>query len=339
MKTINTRLMSALLLLCAFNIQIFAQSDFAEATEEVSKIKARQDFPLEGRPSKNGTGWSTNVTLLDNMPKRVALVTFYLEDPGMSDSKKQSGATATTYTGSLWRTSDALCQSHVEGFYNASIGDLKAGFEKMGMQLLTPDEFLDTQQKKDFYYSFVPQHGGLKKEKTESKGFTQAGILSMARFRAAPEGYNKIWIANESSIITTQSELFVNTNKNDAKFFESMGYYLAEELGVDAVAAVSIITRKLDMNKENYGVNNVSLYMWTKNPIQLSEEEDTGLKGMFYIRGQFLAGSRITYGKPEMFQYQHKKKGYGPDYSGMANAMTALTDKCNDYFEKRLAKK
>ena len=69
-----------------------------------------------------------------------------------------------------------------------------------------------------------------------------------------------------------------------------MGYDLATGLGLDAVLAVYIVTRKPDQYKENYGVNHVSMYMFGPNPIQLSDEEDSGLKGTFYVKGQFYSG-------------------------------------------------
>ncbi|MEQ8238769.1 MAG: hypothetical protein RIA69_06135 [Cyclobacteriaceae bacterium] len=335
MKAQLSPIKSMFILLLTCSLSAMAQSDFTKETADITKIKARQDFPLEGRPSKNGTGWSTNVSLLPEMPKRVALVTFYLEDPGMSDQKKTSSTYTTTYSASLWATDAGTAGLHVSEFYNASIDELKTGFEKMGMELLTPDQYLDSDEKKEFYNGFVPQHGGLKKEKTTTKKLSAAGTLQIARPRPTPPGYKTIWISNEFANSLTAAEKFVNTNKNDAKFFESMGYYLAEGLGVDAVAAVTIVTRKLKKDKATYGVNHASLYIWTKNPIQLSEEEDTGLKGLFYIRGQFLAGSRVTYGKTSLFQLEHKKKGYGPEYTGMGNVMTALTDKINGYFVKK----
>ncbi|MFT6866023.1 MAG: hypothetical protein ACJA08_000850 [Cyclobacteriaceae bacterium] len=47
------------------------------------------------------------------------------------------------------------------------------------------------------------------------------------------------------------------------------------------------------------------------------------------------AVNNVNFGKPVLFQYQHKKKGHGPDYTGMGNVMTALTDKINKYFVKK----
>lgn len=334
MKKPITKLLLVAILLLAFGMQAYAQSDFAESTANVSKIKARQDFNGEGRTSKKGTGWSTNVQLLDELPKKVALVTFYLEDPGTTKQKKSS----TQIVAKLWSTDAATAQAHVNGFYNESIDDLKAGFEKMGMTLLTPDEFLTSDDKKTFYNSFMAEHGPLKKNKLSVKSMTAAGTLNIQRTRVAADGYKVIWVNNEN-LYSTPATIFLNTGNNDAKFFESMGYKLAEGLGVDAVAAVTIVTRKPKENYYHYGVNAASLYVFTKNPIQLAEEEDTGLKGMFYIRGQFLAGSRVTYSKPELFQYQHKKKGYGPVYDGMGNVMTAMTNKIDEYFQKRISKK
>lgn len=315
----------------------YGQSDFSDATADVSKIKARADWPAEGRKSKNGGGWSVNPNVLGHVPKKVALVTFYLEDPG-SSKEKQS---ATTYSGTMWATSSTKANEHVAGFYDQSIDALIQAYAKYDMELLTPDQYLDTEEKKAFYNGFQVQHGKLKKTKSKSKALTKAGALSLTRHRAVPSGgYKAIPIANEKVNYYASIYNFL-MDSNESKFFQSMGYDLATGLGVDAVVAVTIVTRKEDMTKENYSVNHASMYMFGPNPTQLPEEEDKGLKGVFYVRGQFYCGSRVNFSKLENFQRVDKKKGtpnWAPVYSGMENVMTALTDKIGTYFQGRLAK-
>ena len=324
--------------LAIFSYQMtLGQSDFTDATSDVSKIKAKADWPAEGRKSKNGGGWSVNPNVLGKVPERVALVTFYLEDPGTSKEKQS----ATSYSGFMWSTPNDKANEHVAGFYDQSIDALIQAYAKYGMDLLTPDQYLDTQEKKDFYTNFHVQHGKLKKEKTKSKVATKAGLLSLTRHKAVPPGgYKAIPIANEKPNYYGSIYNFL-MDSNESRFFQSMGYDLATGLGVDAVVAITIVTRKEEMAKEDYSVNHVSMYMFGPNPIQKSEEEDKGLKGAFYIRGQFYCGSRVNFTKLANFQRTGKKKGtpnWAPVYTGMENVMTALTDKIGNYFQDRLAK-
>ena len=79
-------------------------------------------------------------------------------------------------------------------------------------------------------------------------------------------------------------------DNNESAFFQSMGYDLATGLGVDAVVAVNIVSRKVKKEKEDYALNSVSMYMFGPNPVQIPEEEDSGIKGAFYIKGQFYSG-------------------------------------------------
>ncbi|MFY0652409.1 MAG: hypothetical protein JXQ96_10265 [Cyclobacteriaceae bacterium] len=326
-------LLTVLVFLCA--TALYAQSDFTDATKDASKIKAKADWPAEGRKSKNGGGWSVNPNVLGKVPKRVALVTYYLEDPGTSKEKQS----ATSYSGFLWSTPVEKANEHVKGFYDQSIDALVQAYDKYGMELLTPDQYLDTDEKKEFYKNFYVVHGKLKQEKKKSKALTKAGLLDIARYRAAPDGYRAMTIANEKANYYGSIYNFL-MDSNESAFFQNMGYDLCTGLGVDAVVAVTIVTRKMNMTKEDYAVNHASMYMFGPNPIQKSAEEDKGLKGVFYIRGQFYCGSRVNYTKPVYFQKSGKKgtPNGGPVYAGMENVMTALTDKIGTYFKDRLAK-
>ena len=61
-----------------------AQSELPKFAPSPDKVKVVLDMPLEGRKYKNGTGFSLNPKLLSEMPKKVALVSFYSFDPGMT---------------------------------------------------------------------------------------------------------------------------------------------------------------------------------------------------------------------------------------------------------------
>ncbi len=147
----------------AITASIAATSDLAKDTRDPSKVKAKADWPQEGRNSKSGGGWSVNPELLEKMPKRVALVTFYLEDPGTGDK--------TTTKTTVWATNDYNADKHVAGFYDNGIEALVKAFSKYDMDLLLPEQFLDTEEKKTFYNDFQVQHGRLKQSKDKIKIF------------------------------------------------------------------------------------------------------------------------------------------------------------------------
>jgi hypothetical protein len=136
-------------------------TEFATETSDPARIKVRFDFPSEGRNS-NGSGYSANMDLLNPKPKRVALISYYLYDPGKG--KTTGGAQSSVVTASVWRTPDAVGQSQVDGFYDKSIETLKKSFKDNGIDLLTPSEFLDSDEKIDFFFGFSQESA--KKEKT-----------------------------------------------------------------------------------------------------------------------------------------------------------------------------
>jgi len=314
-------------------------SDLADDTEDVDKIKAKDDWPGEGRKSNKGGGWSVNPELLGAVPKRVALVTFYLEDPGTADQDQSSNGVTTTYSSAIWATADYKADEHVKGFYTHGIDAMIEAFDKNGMELLLPNQFLDTDEKKSFYNNFEVQHGKLKKAKDKSKFTGKGGQVSLDRYRATVPGFKTIPIANEK--VNYYGSIYnYLMDSNESAFFQSMGYDLANGLGVDAVVVVTLVTRKIEQTKEDYALNHASMYMFGPNPVQLAPEEDKGLKGAFYIKGQFYCGARVNYTKPVYFQKSGKKGTTGglPVYNGMDNILTALTDKMGAYFQRRLEK-
>ena len=80
-------------------------TEFVKETADPEKIKVRFDFPREGR-SSNGSGYSANMELLNPKPKRVALISYYLYDPGKG--KVTGNAQSAMVSASVWRTPDGI---------------------------------------------------------------------------------------------------------------------------------------------------------------------------------------------------------------------------------------
>jgi hypothetical protein len=300
---------------------------FAAKTADLEKIKARFDFPAEGRTSKKGSGYSANVDLLQPKPSRVALVSFYLYDPASGEAKTKHGVAVTTYSSAVWRTPDALAQTHIYGFYGNSINALIAGFKAYGIDLLTPDQFLDTEEKKDFYYGFSQESGKKEKTKRTQIGSYVQATASSIKICPKDKGYIPFFVANEplgQSVLAN----FVNTGVfgSNRKMTSSLGYELAKGLDVDAVVVCYIVTRKLKKKKEDYAVDAVSLFMFGPNP--KADGPDDKNRGQFYCGTRFFAKKLL---------FANGKTG-NTSYENMDNVMTALSKKMGNWVINRAKK-
>jgi ankyrin repeat protein len=307
------------------------ETDFARETSDPEKIKVKFDFPGEGRNANNGSGYSANIDLLNPKPKKVALISYYLYDAG-------KGKANITGTGA-WVTLASAGQSQVNGFYAKSIQPFKDAFKQNGVDLLTPEEFLDTQEKAELYYGFVQESA--KKEKTtitrtksrtsttESPYFTTTTTTTTTAtagtLKVCPSGmgYREFFVANEqedeSAIANFQGGVFTANRK----LTSNLGYELCKGLGVDAVMVVYIATRKPKQLQDDYAVNAVVAIMLGPNPVR-SDGSDPEAKNL----GQFYCGTRTFYGSPAVFK---EAKGIFGQYDGMANVLKAHAIKMSKY--------
>lgn len=319
MKKLNLILLGLFICL-GHGLMAQKSTPFADKTASVDKIKAKFDFPAEGRTSKKGSGYSANVDLLNPKPKKVALISYYLYDPACGKSTKSSTSTHVYSSASVWTTPQTLAQTHVDGFYEKSIAPLKAGFEEYGIDLLTPDEFLDTEEKKEFFYGFNQESG--KKEKTSRTqiGYNVAAKGGTLKICPYDEGYRPFFVVNEP-LNESQLANFVNMGVfgSNRKMTSSLGYELAKGLNVDAVVVCYIVTRKPKKKKEDYVVDAVSLFMFGPNP--KADGPDDKNRGQFYCGTRFFA---------KHLQFASSKTGV-TSYDYMGNVMTALSKKMGNW--------
>lgn len=306
-------------------------TDFLKETTDAGKIKVKFDFPGEGRNSNNGGGYSANIDLVNPKPKRVALISYYLYDAGKGKANITGTAT--------WVTSASEGQSQVNGFYAKSIQPFKEAFKQNGMELLTPEEFLDTQEKAELYYGFVQESA--KKEKTtitrtKSRSTTSSTpyfttttttttTATAGTLKVCPSGmgYREFFVANEQEDESAISNFQGGVFTANRKLTSNLGYELCKGLGVDAVLVVYIATRKPKQLQDDYGVNAVVTIMLGPNPGK-TEGTDPEAKNL----GQFYCGTRTYYGSPVIFK---EAKGIFGQYDGMANILKAHTAKMSKY--------
>lgn len=325
MKT-NFLFLAALTIFSSTSLFAQKSTEFADDTKNPDKIGSYLDFPAEGRNSKNGGGYSANVDLLVPKPKKVAIVSYYLYDP--ASGKGTGGVYTGKATASVWRTPDAVAQMQVDGFYGKSIDTLKSVFKKYGMELQTPDEFIDTDEKADFFYNFNQESAKKEKKSVTVKRNSGTSLSTIAEatvgtIKICPsgKGYRAFFVANED-MTESKSVNFMNSGILGANrtLTSSMGYELCKGLGVDAVVVCYIVTRKPKEKKEDYTVNAVNLYMFGPNPKMESIEDKN--------RGQFYCGVRYFNSSPKEFQLQ--KEGI-QSFDNMNFVIKALSERLCNY--------
>ena len=318
-----------------------------ELGTDVDALVKKIDFDMSGwgkiQGSKSGRGQTPYLGALGHPPKRVALVSFYAYDPG---DTKGFGSPAFGGRNEVTRqlTSDGAGLVATI-LHDQGIGALKGAFKAYDMDLLTPDEFLDTDAKRQFFEDF------------EFKvGFGTA-------FARALEGggkENKLSKANRLSVVAPGYRLFrlvygenVRPMKStDKKISVSLGHELTKGLGVDAVLVVCNYckaTRKAGV------LEGVYLYMFGPNPVP-GEDSFTYWPGHLYV-GLRLDGLDIAFlgfGKGEKVSSSYTPSILGGgatsetikeagiesvDIAGYERILAALGKKAGSFMQERSTKR
>lgn len=322
------------------------QSELPKFAPGPDKVKVVLDMPLEGRRYKNGTGYSLNPRMLAEMPKKVALVSFYSFDPGMTKIqtwKTQTSGyyynTITTHTKVTKRSAVGSSGELAVGFYLQSIDALTEGFKAFGMELLQPEQYLDTQEKKEFYENFEVERAAF------NEWITNMGSGVHDVVYGYPEGFNVLDVVNEpyGNYTSTGGQLL--TKKGDVddkqvwvmdkcgKMVESLGGKLCKALEVDAVVVVYFTIFSPKSNKVT--LENVNMHMFGPNPVPLPEGKS---KKFNYFNGQFYVGTRTNAGIAILKKNKKDPSSGELNFSGFENIMAAMTQKMGEYLQEGIAK-
>jgi hypothetical protein len=325
-----------------FGYKLIAQSELPKDYPTLEKIvnKSYTNFPKEGRTSKSGGGYSVSKKLLKAAPPKVALVSFFTFDPGLTKSYSYSSESNTmVFTTTVTKKSGAThgsASAIVDAFYYGSIDKLVAKFKENGMDLLLPEQFLNTDEKKNFYMNYEVKHDKFNnwlKNMSSSDHDIAFGW---------PDGYKPIDVIYEPFANYTKSGMFstMDYKRNvsdgepllfldDENMQNSVGYELAKQLDVDAVL---IVYFTIYCPKETRIVlQNANMIMLGRNPVQPGEGEK---KPMFYRRGQFYCATRF---QPDVIIFNSKKKDPTTqklDATGFDNVVLGLATVMCDYFKE-----
>ena len=339
----------ALLVMLALFAAPLAQAEGGfdkELGTDVEKIidKIDSDAPGFGlsHGSSGGSGQAPYLQALGHPPKRVALVSFYAYDPG------NTTGFGSPYYGGRWEKTRQLTDDGAglvaTMLHDQGIKALKDTFAQYGMTLLTPDEFLDTDQKREFYDSFQMEMGGFSK-------FAQWGEKHGKE--------NKLSNAHRESAVAPGYRLFrflfgedPSARGGDKKIFKSLGYDLPKGLGVDATV---VICNYCKSSKKEAKLERVYFYVFGPNPVE-GKDSFTCWPGHMYAgyRLYSIGVPIVGFGKGEKVdsKYQYdpitggsrseslKEAGVTwEDYDGYERVLTAFAKKAGEHLQEWTEKK
>ena len=200
-------------------------------------------------------------------PKRIGLISFYVYDTG----NFKFSAMAATYGGSYYEEfgmNSRGANMFATEFAQRSEPVLKARFAERDMQLLTPVEFLETEEQTQIYLNFRLPESGMQKFAKGLRGFFEKNPHA----DGAADGYAMIpthlWMDKE--MLVTLEELRVS-------------------LGLDALAVVTNLTSS---NKKSVIFSGASMAIYGPNPEPRPEEKYAKYwwPALVYVGGTFGKG-------------------------------------------------
>jgi len=334
---------SALLLTASLGV---AQNAFdKELGTDVNALVEKVNFDMSGWGKvdgmKSGKGQIPYLGALGHPPKRVALVSFYAYDPG---NTKGFGS---PYFGGR---SEVTRQISPDGaglvatlLHDQGIAALKEALGASGMQLLTPDEFLDTDAKRELYDNFVLDIGvGAK----------------FALFAESSGKENKLNKASRLSVVAPGYRLFRLVygetgrpmQQGDKKISVSLGYDLARALEVDATLVICNLCKA---TKKEGSLEAVYFYLFGPNGVPGDMEAFTYWPGHLYVglRLDKLGIAMLEFGKAEKKSttYSGGDSSFrsdtlseagivSVDFAGYERILAALGKKAGTFMQERTTK-
>jgi hypothetical protein len=330
------------LLFCNTN-HVFGQSQIPKKYPNTSKVKVLLDFPKEGRTGKTGKGYSASLSQLPNGVKKVALASFFVFDPGITktwSNTSSSGGMSYTTSYTKKRNTGGLSADICIGALDKAQIPMKESFKKFGIELLMPDEYLDTDEKETFYNNFETKHDKL------DNFFAKLGSKNHDVMFGAPDGITVVDIVKEPYSNYSMDGLFARKKTtvadnqiyvycHDLKMMESIGYDLCSALEVDAVIVSYATVWAKDKN--TIQLENVRMAMFGPNPVMPKNGESTyglipHIKGLFYV---------ATSVNPQVYLYDFKKskpETANFDFTGWNFIYEAMSNTMGKYIQKQTGK-
>ena len=274
-------------LMLLLQLAAFAQKTLPEYVEKNSRdeIMKSIQMPAGSQPTTpksydDGHGKNPLIFSKTQLPDTIALVTVYVFDEGATDVSKIGSF---VYTDQYWISAEGgnLLANEI---LREGLDDLRAAFKQRGVVLLTPDQFLNTPEKKAFYKNFQP-------EISRMGNFISGLEKGDAKVTVTADGYR----------------IFDAGAAKDYLRAESMGSVLASKLGVDGVLHIGI---DLSTNATDVYISGIKMVLNAPNPIPRQDKKYVGQKlGTGWYAGQVFASGDLMFKKPlHIVRYKKQEK-------------------------------
>ena len=273
----------------------------------VEKIKKHiNKINVQDNGFEDGHGKFPYFTSKEQLPDTIGLITFYVYDQGTTE-RTPSFVTTTNI-------SESGGNYFANKLHEEAISKLKASFKAKGIVLLTPDEYLDTDEKKNFY----------------SEKF-QPRISKMGKFISGFEERR-----TDMAVCADDYRGFDVSAAADHERMISMGHELTSELGLDAVLSLAI---RLQDDGKRLFLHEIKWTINGPNPVDKWEDHKyRGCCGAKYQEGLVYYFSSYTMKKPIEIARRKRKELTEENYSGFGDLLTPFMNCTLERWDETLTK-
>lgn len=281
MKTNHFKRLQMMCIIMQFVPVVLIAQGIQEYASKTSKDKIKKSIlvaqsPVTAGGFSDGHGRNPVLTSKDQIPDTIALITFYINDFG---TVKSGPYTISSY----WLGSNGgnVVANELE---RKSVQMLKESFSKQGIVLLTPSEFLNTKEKRDYYYkNFSPKASKMAK-------FLSNVETSDVAIAAGADYYRSFDISVSWDAIRAESLV------ND----------LGKKLGINGLLTIAV---NIQSDKKDIYITGMRMALNGPNPIPKEDKNYVAQNmGNGYYYGQSYTDCNFGFPKPALIgKYENVK--------------------------------
>lgn len=294
-------------------LNVHAQKSIQELVNDGGKEKIRKRIvidhaPVSGGGFSDGHGRNPLLTSKTQLPDTIALISYYVQDVGSMDEIKHISLT-------YHNLSEEGGNYFANETYARAISSLKEEFKRQGAVLLTPDEFLNTSEKRNYYYD------GFQPKVTKVGDWLAKRENKQIDMVAAAKGFR----------------IFDVVAAWDALRAESLAADLAKKLGVKGVLSIQIGLQ--DHSSKKLTLNQIKIALNGPNPVPKEDKRYVAQNlGNGYYYGNIYSLLNYTPKKPIPIATFKKKKIDTVNLEGIEVVLTTMIETMYESMNESIGK-